>query len=162
MTEFSRRSLLEKILTVSIGGAGISLMGGIGYLAATEPSFPNYIFHGEIDGEHIALYPPKQAPIDRFRPRSNNLVLEVNKQDGNKDVHPTWDLNNDIVFDFLVNGGIFTGSKRKTTLYVGNKSGELYSAFVIENGAVKEKLKGTKEAAMQFTNYLRKIREHKQ
>ena len=109
MTEFSRRSLLERILNLSIAGAGASLVGGVGYLVATEPPFPNYIFHGEIDGEHIAMYHPKQRLIDRFGPSSNNLILEVNKPDGKKDGHPTLDFNNDVLFDFLVNGGIFTG-----------------------------------------------------
>ena len=75
-------------------------------------------------------------------------------------MHPTLNANNDIVLDFLVNGGIFTGSKRKTILYFGNESCELYDAVVIENGAVKEQLKVTNESTMQFTNYLRKIREH--
>ena len=54
----------------SIGGASVSLMGGIGYLAATEPAFPNYIFHAKIDGEHIALYLLNKL-------RLTNLVLEV-------------------------------------------------------------------------------------
>ena len=64
IVESSRRSFLERIVNLSIAGAGASLIGGIGYLAATEPPFPNYIFHGEIDGEHIALYRGKLTPIE--------------------------------------------------------------------------------------------------
>ena len=159
MAEYSKRSFLEEILNLSRASAALI---GLCLVASTEPSFPNYIFHGEIDGEHIALYPPKQAPLERFGPGSHKLVLEVNKPDGKQDVHPTLDLNNDAVFDFLVNGQITAKSERKTIAYFGDESGELYHEFVIENGAVKEQLKDRKEAARQFTNYIRKIREHRQ
>ena len=137
-------------------------MGGIGYLAATEPPFPNYIFHGEIDGEHIALYRGKLRPIEDLQGhKSPYLVLEVTLADKTaKDAHPAiYNESLDIIENFLLEQPM-NRSKHPTTFYIG-KPDQLLGAEIFENGIRKGPVKDMAQARIKFEDYLRKIREIK-
>ena len=150
-----RRRFLEKMVE---GAALVGLVSTFGYCAydlATAPRSPNfrrpdYIFHDDIEGEHIAFYGGRN---------SQNLVLEVNRSDGNSDVHPTIDCNCDMITKYIIyDGRVPPISKRQTRVYLLDEQGKFLSGGIAENGATTAQIEDKQEAQRQVDNYLTKIK----
>ena len=161
MAELSRRSFLEKIIVRTVGGLLATEIGVSVYYYATRPQFPDYLFHGEIDGEHLALYRGRTTPVEDLQGhRSQDLVLEVTLADKTAtDAHPAiYNKSNDIITNFVLENPMNI-SKHLTVFYLANRTGKFFDAVEVENGIVKGSLADKMHALKKFEDYKRKIRE---
>ena len=108
---------------------------------------PNWVFHGDIGGEHIAFYGGHGTQY---------WMLEVNKSDGSDDVHPTIDSNQDIVMKFLTEGGVRPISKRQTRVYLLDAQGRFLEGAIVQNSEIVTSIKD-KQWQKQADSYLAKF-----